>query len=49
MISFLHRIYSSIDSSHRTLIVGDVHGCIDELNELISKALPNYDQSTDMI
>ncbi|CAF1652544.1 unnamed protein product, partial [Didymodactylos carnosus] len=42
-------IYSSIDSSHRTLIVGDVHGCIDELNELISKALPNYDQSTDMI
>lgn len=49
MTSGLHRIYSTVDSRQRTLIVGDVHGCLDELNELIDKALPNYDPSTDMI
>ncbi len=45
----LHRTYSTINASHRLLIIGDVHGCIDELNELIDKALPDYNESTDMI
>ncbi len=48
-MSSLHRVYSFINESHRLLIIGDVHGCIDELNELIDKALPNYDESTDII
>jgi len=31
----------------KTIIVGDIHGCIDELNELIEKV--NYDPKTDRL
>jgi diadenosine tetraphosphatase ApaH/serine/threonine PP2A family protein phosphatase len=36
-----------MDSKLRTIIVGDIHGCIDELNELI-KTL-SYDKKTDRL
>lgn len=35
------------NSKSRTIIVGDIHGCIDEFNELLKKV--NYDRKTDRL
>lgn len=39
-----HQILSESDVKERLIIVGDVHGCLDELKELIEKC--NYDPQT---
>lgn len=36
-----------MESKLRTIIVGDIHGCIDELNELIKTI--SYDKKTDRL
>lgn len=47
MPKVVHRVLSRADLKERVLVVGDVHGCLDELKALLEKT--NYNKHTDSV
>lgn len=43
----IHKTIGHNKTKDRVVIVGDVHGCLDEFKELIQKV--NYDESSDVL